>query len=744
MTAVDAEGQELEAPYSVPTHLDTQESIGPIPHRVAAVAAGAWVTSSMLLTAVQSGDQVLHTLAMVGPMVALAPFGAWWLKPPPEHGLVTALRHWLRPKLLDPDQLRSYSRMRVEDGAVFTGQGSNCLAVWRLPTVNLDVASTAAKRRHRGQWGAFLDAIGHRVTIVIRASRLRRLQAVYEVFEHGSPEAKQLARWMQGHVGDRPLISRERLLVIPAPDRASLLSRCDDIRSSMRQFDWVPVEPESDHDLEQLVNSFWPKRPATERLGPSMVVRKSGDLVVDGEYIRTYALGFPATILTDWWSHLTDSDLPVDVGLDIEPLDVGRAKAHLYRREIGLATSRPSREREVAMEQLHGLAMAMERSQVKPFEVAITLAIRASTRDELEHLDRRLRQRVRDRGNAKLQQLTWEEMEGFERVAPLGHLALPGRTRKLETGTLARTTPLASSTLQIERGVPFGEAGNAPVLFTTRGPQKNAHLAIYGGSGAGKGYSVKVLKSREHFQHDVAVWGIDADEEHEYSGRFCRYLRGEAPKVHSVAEVDQVPIGRNSRVVIWDLSKCPDHEYGPTVARIVDRFVEFVQTHTVQADFIVDEVVNVLQQPIAAKRLTDLIQRGRHWDVGVVLITQLVSDFFGNELGRRAHRLCDSFITFQQNPAEVDDAASVLRLTAEEKTKLEGAAAGQGLLVTLNGTRRCWIDIYEKTSPEEHAMAHTTPRTKHTLRRRVRYIEAAMAATNGHAETKLEELTGVV
>ncbi len=31
------------------------------------------------------------------------------------------------------------------------------------------------------------------------------------------------------------------------------------------------------------------------------------------------------------------------------------------------------------MEQLHGMAMAMERSQVKPFQVAITLAIRAST-----------------------------------------------------------------------------------------------------------------------------------------------------------------------------------------------------------------------------------------------------------------------------------------------------------------------------------------------------------------------------
>jgi hypothetical protein len=108
-----------------------------------------------------------------------------------------------------------------------------------------------------------------------------------------------------------------------------------------------------------------------------------------------------------------------------------------------------------------------------------------------------------------------------------------------------------------------------------------------------------------------------------------------------------------------------------------------------------------------------------------------VSDFFGNELGRREHRLCDSFITFQQNPAEIDEAASSMRLTPEEKTKIESAAPGRGLLVTLSGTRRVWLDLYDKVSPDEHAMAHTTPRTAQARRRRVRYLEAAMA-TNGH------------
>jgi hypothetical protein len=644
---------------------------------------------------------------------------------------VTAFRHLLRPRLLDPDRLTAYQNMRVENGALFAGAGEACLTIWRLPTVNLEVASVAAKRRHRAQWGAFLDGLGHEVTIVIRARRMRRLQAIYEVFEHGSDEAKVLARWLQGHLGDRTLIERERLLVIPAPDRRTLHNRCADIRSSMAQFDWRPVEPESDHDLEQLINSFWPLRPHIDRLGPAMVERKQGELIVDGEYVRLYALGgFPATITTDWWSHLTDGDLPVDVALEIRPRDVGEGKRHLDRREIALATSRATREREVALEQVRALAMAMERSQVKPFDASTVLAIRAGTRAELEQLDRRLRQRVRDRGNAKLHPLRWEQWEGLERVAPLGRLPLPRRARRVETGTRARTTPLSSATMQVEGGVPLGEAGSAPCLFWTRAGQKNAHMAVYGGSGAGKGYLMRLYHSRKAFQHDVSIWAIDSDEQHEYSGRFCEYLHGQAPVIRSAADVDQVPITRRSRVVVWDLSKCSDDEYGPAFVRICDRLIEYVERHQAPTDFLVDEAVNVLRSHEASIRLNDLIQRGRHWGIGVNIVTQLPSDWFGSHLGRRVHGLVDSWWCGQQNPAEVDAVASVLRLTAEEKSKIEAATSGTGLLATFNGTRRVWLNLYDKVSPDEHAMAHTTPRTAETQRRRVRYLEQALA--NGH------------
>jgi hypothetical protein len=195
--------------------------------------------------------------------------------------------------------------------------------------------------------------------------------------------------------------------------------------------------------------------------------------------------------------------------------------------------------------------------------------------------------------------------------------------------------------------------------------------------------------------------------------------------------IDEVPITRHSRVVVWDLSECPDDEYGPAFVRICDRLIDYVSQHQAPTDFLVDEAVNVLRSADASARLNDLIQRGRHWGIGVNIVTQLVSDWFGSQLGRRVHGLVDSWWCGQQNPSEVDAVTSLLRLTSEEKAKIEAATSGTGLLATFNGTRRVWLDLFEKVSPDEHAMAHTTPRTAETRRRRIRYLEAALA-TNGH------------
>src|SRR5262249_60410241 len=117
-------------------------------------------------------------------------------------------------------------------------------------------------------------------------------------------------------------------------------------------------------------------------------------------------------------------------------------------------------------------------------------------------------------------------------------------------------------------------------------------------------------------------------------------------------------------VVVGDLSTCPAEEDGAAFVKICDRLVDYVAAHQAPTDFLVDEAVNVLRSAAAAQRLNDLIQRGRHWGIGVNVVTQLPSDWFGSHLGRRVHGLVDSWWGGQQNPARVGAGASVPRLAA--------------------------------------------------------------------------------
>ncbi len=93
--------------------------------------------------------------------------------------------------------------------------------------------------------------------------------------------------------------------------------------------------------------------PRPRQFGPAVVdVSASGHLVVDGEYVRAFDLGkLPPSFATDWAAPLLDGDLPLDVSLDVEPLDLAWAKLQLDARRNALESSAPTPGRQVALEQ---------------------------------------------------------------------------------------------------------------------------------------------------------------------------------------------------------------------------------------------------------------------------------------------------------------------------------------------------------------------------------------------------------
>ena len=218
-------------------------------------------------------------------------------------------------------------------------------------------------------------------------------------------------------------------------------------------------------ELRGVLSGFLTPRP--RQFGPAVVDISAGDhLVADGEYVRTFDLGkLPPMIVTDWAAPLLDGDLPLDVSIDVEPLDLAWAKVQLDTRRNALESSPPTPGRSVALEQIAGLRMAYERRRTLPMRMTVTLAVRASDRATLERRTKRLRQRAKDLG-AELRLLRWEQRTGWLAVAPLRRPRTPPRGQSVETGTVARTYPFSAGTLALEGGVPFGVAASSLVTFT--------------------------------------------------------------------------------------------------------------------------------------------------------------------------------------------------------------------------------------------------------------------------------------
>jgi hypothetical protein len=176
-----------------------------------------------------------------------------------------------------------------------------------------------------------------------------------------------------------------------------------------------------------------------------------------------------------------------------------------------------------------------------------TVVVRAPYRGTREQRTKRLRQRAKDLG-AELRLLRWEQRGGWLAVLPVRRRPLARRGLPVETGTVARTYPFSAGTLAVEGGVPFGVAASTVVTFSTAAPcNKNRHMCWYGTSGAGKGYSLRVLLSRERFANGLRIYGVDQDEQSESRAVSATTSTARA------CQFEMSPTLRRSRLTNWPI-----------------------------------------------------------------------------------------------------------------------------------------------------------------------------------------------
>ncbi len=694
----DAES-EVEDSYLIPTHLRQQDLYGPLPARSVHVeGAMALLTAGPLMIS-------HHNPLLAAPaLLAVLPF-AWPVDPPAEHGLAHLGRFVVGRKRLRTAELEKHELARAKDGLVMSGTRKECRAILRVPTINMEVASEARKRLARKQWGSLLDTYGRPLQIVIPGRPASTLPFITKLRQNKErPEAWDLASFLGWQLHYEHLIERDRLVVVPGKDPDEVRANVKDLTAALAQIGLKPDLISQDEDLVQTLAYCWGARGNSTTGLPGEIRVHSDSLEVDGAWARAYVMGkLPPSVTTNWLARLIDGDVPADVALDMEPVGLDALKIRLGIKQNQLMASRQTAEVQVALRQITSLLMAFTLRSVLPYKLRVTLVVRGDGREELLDNARQLEQRVKHiGGRAKI--LRWEQLAGVRQVIPIRPLPLPQRDHLVETGTLARATPLAQATLQLSGGVPFGKAGAAPCSWTVwHRLNPNKHAGWFAHSGGGKTFSAETYLSREYLAHGRRVFGVDQDEHREWSGRFTMYLGGRAPKIERLADLDKFAYRPDDGCVMFDLHACRPDDL-PEVLRTIRTLTKaHLLAYPAETFMVFDEAVRVAEA--APDVLAEVFTRWRHFRVSGQALTQRVSDWFDTAVGRRVQGSCSTRWYGGQEPEEIEDVAKKARWSKEERDKIDGAGIGQGLLITAG--KRVWVDLFQQISTTEFATFNT-------------------------------------
>jgi type IV secretory pathway VirB4 component len=186
------------------------------------------------------------------------------------------------------------------------------------------------------------------------------------------------------------------------------------------------------------------------------------------------------------------------------------------------------------------------------------------------------------------------------------------------------------------------------------------------------------------------------------AARLRRYAEG------SLAGLFGAPtnVGLDRRFVVFNVQAL-EPELRPVGIHLITAFVwNRVRRARRPRLLVVDEAWSLLQYPEGGAFLAGLARRARKYYLGLVAISQDVTEFLRSPHGQIVLRTAATKLLLKQDSTAIDDVEAAFRLSAEERRLLLAADKGEGLLF-VRGAR---IALRIEAGPAEHRLATTAPR----------------------------------
>lgn len=185
------------------------------------------------------------------------------------------------------------------------------------------------------------------------------------------------------------------------------------------------------------------------------------------------------------------------------------------------------------------------------------------------------------------------------------------------------------------------------------------------------------------------------------AGRLHRYVHG------SLAGLFAGPtnVALDRPFVVFSIQRL-EPELRPLAIHLITAFV-WGQVRRARRPrlLVVDEAWSVLQYREGGAFLAGLARRARKYYLGLVTISQSVTDFLATASGRAVLANAALKLLMKQDGGSVDQLVALFDLTAEERQLLLAAGKGEALLLA-GGAR---VPLQVEASPAEHRLVTTAP-----------------------------------
>ncbi len=279
-------------------------------------------------------------------------------------------------------------------------------------------------------------------------------------------------------------------------------------------------------EIEELMGDDTPSMRSSlvNAIAPSAIQVTSNFIQIGEKYARTFfVITYPRFLTANWMSPIINLDKVFNVSMFVHPMDSGIILKKLRKKITQVESQLVSEEEhgkvrnpilETARNDIEDLRDKLIQGTEKFFKYSLYITIFEDSIEKLNDAEEEILT-LFEAKMVYIRPALFQQDKGINSTFPLGSDEL-FVVNSMNTAPLSTIFPFVSSTLSSNKGILYGiNRHNNSLIIFDRFSMENGNMVVFGKSGGGKSYAVKVEILRS-LMFGTDVIAIDPENEYKY------------------------------------------------------------------------------------------------------------------------------------------------------------------------------------------------------------------------------------